>query len=309
LPGVTQLLRLVLTIVVAGTAVLAPSGSAAGRATYEDDRGEGVGAPDIQGVTVSNDDAGRITFRTEIPTHQSLTQDMRLRLWFSDGHPATGLSDSGADGFILVDGFLFAPGTAVLYRCQDAICVPTAFSQEGTDDLRFAYTAGAAVLTATVGGLGVRLEVSPRLHFWFVAQAGWAYDPATQAFDPTNVRADIAPSAAGSQWTYTVDVGPSALVARSISTTPSVPRAGRQLTVRLHVVGEDTGRTITSGVVACSARIGGSRVRAVSHGFARQRATCVYLLPARAAGMVLRGSVSVALAGKRITRSFARVIR
>jgi hypothetical protein len=153
------------------------------------------------------------------------------------------------------------------------------------------------------------LDVSTRLESWFTADSGWVYDPATRTFDPANVRRDLAPSAAGSRWTYDVAVGPSALAARSLVTTPSVARAGKRLTVRLHVVDAGTGRTITSGVVTCAARVGSSRLRPVSSGFAARRATCVFAVPARAAGRMVRGSVAVSLAGKVVSRSFARPIR
>ena len=77
----------------------------------------------------------------------------------------------------------------------------------------------------------------------------------------------------------------------------------------MHVVAEDSGTTVRSGAVRCAARIGGSRLRALSGRFAGQRATCVYRVPARAAGKTVRGSVSVTLAGKTVTRTFARAIR
>ena len=304
------ILRLVLGIAAVCTIIVASSARAAGSAAYEDERNEVAGAPDIQHLTASNDDAGRIGFRVEIPSHPALTQDMRLRLWFSDGQPGSGLADSGADGFILVDGFLFEPGTAMLYRCQDTVCVPTASSREGTDDLRFSYANGAATFAATVGGLAVRVDASTRLQFSFVAQSGWAYDPATRAFDATNVRTDSAPSGFPPEWwTYDIRLGTGALAARSITTTPSPPRAGRNVTVGMRVVREGTSHRITSGIVRCAARIGSSALRPLAGRFAGQRAICVYRLPARAAGKTLRGSVTVSLAGKTVTRTFARRIR
>jgi hypothetical protein len=306
LATVPLVVRLVVGVVLASAVVLAPAAGAAGSTAYEDERAEEAGAPDIQRVTVSNDDAGRIAFRVEIPTHPTLTRDLRLRLWFSDGHPATGLTDTGADGFVLVDGFLLDQGTAALYRCQDSVCIPTAYSTGSS--LGFTYASGMAVTTG-IGALGVRLAVSPRLEFWVEVGAGYAYDPATRLFDLANVRRDIAPSAVGSRWTYVVRIGPSALVARSLTTTPTRPRAGERLTLRMHVVSEDTGRTITSGEVSCAARIGGSRLRAVSSRFGSGRATCAYRIPARASGKTLRASISVTLAGKTVTRSFTRAIR
>jgi hypothetical protein len=289
----------------AAVLALAPSAGAAGSTTYEDEHGEEPGAPDIQRVVVSNDDRGRVTFRVETPSHPTLTQDMRLRIWFSDGIPATGLTASGADGFILVDGFLLGLGNARGYRCQDSVCSSSTRMSDGS--LEFEYASGMTA-TTSAAALGVRLDLGGRLDFSVEAGAGFAYDPATRQFDFTNVRRDYAPAFDG-WWTYTVRMGPSALVARSVTTTPQVARAGERMTVRMHVTAEDTSRTITSGTVRCTARIGSSRLRPLTAGFAAQRARCVFVVPLRAAGKTLRGSVAVTLAGAAVTRSFVRAIR
>jgi hypothetical protein len=56
-------------IAACAAALLVPSaGSAAGSVTYADPTGDGRGAPDIQRVSVSNDDNGRITFRVSVDT-------------------------------------------------------------------------------------------------------------------------------------------------------------------------------------------------------------------------------------------------
>lgn len=140
----------------AGAAGASPHAVASNRALYGDERDEDPGAPDIRDVVVSNDDAGGITFRIDVPTHPALTQDMRIRVWFSDGAPGTGLTASGADGFILVDGFLLDLGTATLYRCQDNTCGPTAVSQ-GSPGFTFSYASGArfTVPVEELDGTGV----------------------------------------------------------------------------------------------------------------------------------------------------------
>jgi hypothetical protein len=298
---------LVVAAMTATAAGASQHGLAANSAEYADERSEAAGAPDIGSVVVSNDDAGRIDFRIAVPSHPSLTQDMRIRLWFSDGHPATGLTHNGADGFILVDGFLLDFGTAALYRCQDSVCIPTAYSQEDSE-LGFSYASGAR-FTSFAEELGVRTELSTRLDFWVEVGAGYAYDPATQLFDLTNVRRDVAPSVEGESWTYAVRVGPGVPIARSLTTTPRFVRAGERVTVRLHVVGDDTGATIRSGTVSCAARVGSSRVRVPSGRFVGGRATCSFRVPSGATGKTLRGSISVALGGKTVRRTFTRRFR
>ena len=62
----------------------APAAPVANERIYVDERGEDVRAPDItKGVVVSGDDSGLITFRLLTPNRRRLTQDMRVRIWFT----------------------------------------------------------------------------------------------------------------------------------------------------------------------------------------------------------------------------------
>ena len=72
----------------------APAAPVANEKIYVDERGEDVRAPDITSVVVSNDDSGLITFRLLTPNRRRLTQDMRVRIWFTA---------RGAQYFLLVD--------------------------------------------------------------------------------------------------------------------------------------------------------------------------------------------------------------
>lgn len=243
IPGLRLALgvALVAAAIAGASAGSIPQSFAENSATYADERNEDPGAPDIGRVVASNDDAGRITFDVEISTHPSLRQDMRIRLWFSDGHPATGLTANGADGFILVDGFIPDFGTATLYRCQDPVCIPTAYSKADSE-LYFSY-AGGAKFASDVVELGVRAsDPGTKLSFWVEVGAGYAYDPATKQFDLTDVRRDVAPSGEGASWTYMVGVGARALRAQALTIRPRFVRAGKLVTARMHVVRADTGR-------------------------------------------------------------------
>jgi hypothetical protein len=309
IPGLRLALGAALVVAIAAApAGSAPRRSAENSATYADELNEDLGAPDIGRVVVSNDDAGRITFDIEISTHPLLTQDMRIRLWFSDGHPATGLATSGADGFVLVDGFLLEFGTATLYRCQDSVCIPTAYSQADSE-LDFSY-AGGATFASDIVELGVRASgPGTKLYFWVEVGAGYAYDPATRQFDFTNVRRDVAPSRDGASWTYTVGVGARALRAQALTIRPRVVRAGELVTARMHVVRVDTGATVRTGVVSCVARAGSARLQPLSRRFTSGRAACDFRVPSGARGKTLRGSISVAVGEATVTRTFGRAIR
>ena len=114
-------------VLVAGFAPAAsgsPNAPTTNGTTFVDGRGEDPGSPDITTVLVSNDDTGRLTFRVETPSHQALTEDMRMRVWLSDTDPTTGLSEGGADYFVLVDAYLLGRSRAALYQCDGMVCSP-----------------------------------------------------------------------------------------------------------------------------------------------------------------------------------------
>jgi len=276
--------------------------------TFVDGRGEDPGSPDITTVLVSNDDTGRLTFRVETPNHPALTEDMRIRVWLSDTDPTTGLSEGGADSFILVDAYLLGLGRAALYQCDGMVCSPVLPGRPAPTSLSFSYASGAArfSLDADELGLDVRLGIATRLEFSVAAYSNVVYDPAT-GFDLSHAHFDFAPEG-NTYFTYLVRFGPSRLTVRGVALEPSAPRAGRPFVVRLAATRDDTGAAVTSGTVACTARIGSRAIRVRSHGFAGRYAVCRYALPVAARGARISGTIAVTFAGRTVTRPFARPI-
>lgn len=273
--------------------------------TFQDARGEEPGGPDVAGVVVSNGDAGLITFRISIPTHPVVTDDMRLRVWVdSDSNAETGLasgiaSTKGWDYFLLWDRQTGREDPS-LFRCTASTC-----TGGGADPpqrtLRFSYANGP---TLTI--LDAELGNTRRFRFFVEAADGIVVDPATGNLDPTNAHWDYAPGL-GRFWSYDVRRGLQRLLVKSFSTAPAVPRAGSAFTVSLAATRSDTRALLTSGRVACAARIGGKPLRPRSQRFVGTRATCVFAIPPGAEGTI-RGSISVLFRGKTVTRSFARRI-
>jgi hypothetical protein len=283
----------------------APTRTSTNATTYEDGRGEEAGAPDITTVSVSNDDRGNLTFFVSVPSHPDLTRDMRVRLWFSDGDPSTGLVPGGADHFVLVDGYLLGLGNAMFYDCTpDNVCSPA--------DVRgasFTYARGASfTLPADAFGIDPEQWGSTRVDFLAVVGAGYGYDPATQRFDFTNARVDQAPEDNG-YWTYTARIGPAALVANGVTTMPAAARAGKRLVVGMPVVRDDTRTAIRSGVVTCTARVGARRVATRPGRFVSRTAQCEFDVPQGTNGRTLHGSISVRHGTLTAQRSFVRTIR
>jgi hypothetical protein len=295
---------LVLTAGFAAAASGSPNRPTTNGATFVDGRGEDPGSPDITAVLVSNDDTGRLTFRVETPSHQALTEDMRIRVWLSDADPTTGLSEGGADYFILVDAYLLGLGKAALYLCDGMVCSP---SRPAATSLRFSYASGPRfTLDATELGIDTRLGSATRLDVSVSAYSDVAYDPAL-GFDLSHAHFDFAPEG-NTYFTYLVRFGPSRLTVRGVALEPSAPRAGRPFVVRLAATRDDTGAAVTSGTVACTARIGSRAIRVRSHGFAGRYAVCRYALPVAARGARISGTIAVTFAGRTVTRPFARPI-
>jgi hypothetical protein len=267
----------------------------ANSAAFQDATGENQDGVDITSVLVSNDIAGLLTFRINIPGRPAFTEDMRLRVWFdSDSNRETGTTGdrAGRDYFILWD----RDGVR-LFRCSGSSC--TNATPQTT--LGHSYRGGA---TLTINAVEIKAK---RFKFAVEATAGIRYDPATRRFDLSNATLDYAPER-DRFWSYFVRLGPSRLLVRSFSATPVRPQAGENLRVRLAATRDDTGALLSSGQVTCSARIGGKALKPRSRGFVGRQATCVFAVPPIAGGQMLRGSIRIVFAGRQVTKSFARRI-
>jgi len=268
-----------------------PAVAAVNSVTFRDATGEDPDGPDITTVAVSNDDAGLITFRVAIPSRPTLIEGMRFRIWIdSDDDPATGLSMNGMDHFLLHEG-----GRTGLYRCGGSMC---SGGGDVSRTLEFSYAGGPrfAILTDELG-------LTKRFRFAVEAATGIFVDPVTKTVDATDAHFDDAPER-GRHWTASVQIGPQRLLVRSLGTTPAVARAGRPFSVRLTATRSDTGAVVSSGRVACAARIAGERVVPRSQRFIGDRAVCVFRIPADVAGKTIRGSITVSFAGKKVSREF-----
>ena len=170
------------------TALVVAAGATAAtdskRAVFEDRTGENPGALDVTRVTVSNDDAGRVTFRAAIPALPRLAPGMRFRLWIdSDARRATGLAVNGtAEG---MDFFLLHEADRTqLYRCGRDSCTNAMIART----LRFSYASGPRfrILDAEIG--------SPkRLRFALEAATGIVVDPVQKTVDASQATYDDAP--------------------------------------------------------------------------------------------------------------------
>jgi hypothetical protein len=294
-----------LTILAALAALVAvvalPAGAGTSRATanqttFEDSTGEAADAPDITRVIVSNNNAGLITFKLNIPNRPTFTEDILVNVDVdSDNNPATGDPTTlGADYAIQ----LFR-GSADLFRWDG-----TSFTRTATDppqsSLVFSYVGGPQIKISAA-----ELGNTTALNFGAIAITGIKLDLNGDP-DFTNAKADLAPDAGHGLWKYQVNTAPLRLVARKF--TAGKPRAGVLYTAKLSAVRNDTGAVLESGKVTCKASIAGRPVRARTQRFVNKEAVCSWMIPGSARGQTLRGSVAVAFEGKRLIKTFSKSI-
>ena len=172
-------------VTVTATASGSPTTVTAKSVTYVDERGEDPGAPDITTVDVSNDDAGRLSFRVNTPGRQRMTQDMRVRVVFST---------RGKLYFLLADPYKPSPVKVALYRCEPGTAGDVVCSPFGGTSLTFRYARGAR-FSFNVSEFGIDPAVDKRVAITFDAliYAGLRVTPGA-GFDFSEVRQDRAPS-------------------------------------------------------------------------------------------------------------------
>jgi hypothetical protein len=267
--------------------------STANRQTFEDSRAELPNAPDITSVTVSNNDAGRITFA--IGGIQRLVEGMLVGIDIdADNNPATGSQDElnrGADYAIEL-----VQGNANLFRWDG-----TSFTRRSNDPPQSTLVFQETTISINAAELGN----TTRFNFGIVVITGIRTDQSGNP-DFSNAQFDAAPDIGHGFWNYTVRVAPLRLLARSFSITRPA-RAGRALTARLVATRSDTGAVVSGGRVVCRATVGGRRISGRGR-FVGREARCVWRIPSNARGQRISGSIAVVFEGRRVSRSFSAPI-
>ena len=279
----------------ASGAFSAPASPADNTQTYQDSTGEDPTGPDITTITASNDNAGLITFRINVPNRAQLTQDLAVIMFLdSDSNQATGDQESFGADFLIQ----YILGEAILFRW------------DGTD---YSLAANQSSLTSSwSSGATFRINASQlnntrRLSFDALVVSGLVIDQTTGAIDCTNCRRDFAPTIGLYQ--YEVKITPPTLVVRSLKASPAKPTAGRAFTLRLVAARSDTNAVVQNGRVTCVGRVGKVRLRAQVQNVVAGAATCTWNIPATAKGKTFTGSVSVAFEGLRAKQGYASKVR
>jgi hypothetical protein len=239
-------------------------------------------APDITRVDVSNGQDGVVMFRVTIANYGDLPSNAFLAIFFDlDRNDETGdLGDEAQVGF--------TAGGLVFERWDGQRMV-----RASTEAILADFSEGVFTLAIHRGVLdGVT-------SFDFLVGSSARVNEL--------LGTDIAP-VLGEHWTYNLVLGTLALRASSLSAAPTRPVAGKTFTVRTTVTRTDTSTIVRSGSVTCTARVGGSTIRARG-GFSAGHARCVLTVPRSAAGKLLRGSLGVRVEGASVRRSYSFRVR
>lgn len=270
--------------------------TAANSVTYTDSTGEDPLGPDITTIVTSNNDAGIVSLRINIPNRATLTRDILVLVFAdTDNNPATGDQESGGADYVIQ---LFE-GEIALFRWDGTDFTRRAGDPPSTS-LIFAYQGGATI-TISAAELGN----TKRFGFAAIAISGVEIDEVTGGLDFTNARSDVAPSAGAGFYNYTLLIARPTLVQKKFTTAPAKPVAGKTFAARLQAARSDTGAAIRGGRVTCVGRVGSSPLRAKSGRFVGNQAVCTWLIPAAAKGKVFRGSVTIVFEGLKTTKSFS----
>ncbi len=280
----------------------APEGVAANSTNYQDSAGENPAAPDITTLTVSNTDAGMLSFRVNVPNRPSFGQDMLIVLFVdADNNSATGDPDplgQGVDYVVEIFG-----GEAALFRWDGTNFTRRAGDPPATS-LIFSYQGGITINISTA-----ELGNTKALKFNVLVFSGITIDSTTGDLDFTNAVGDIAPAAGAGLYQYEVKITPPTLVVRSLKPTPKNPIAGRPFTLRLVAARSDTNAVVQNGRVTCVGRIGNARLRAQVQRVQGGAATCTWNIPPTAKGKTFRGSVAVVFEGLRASQAYSGKVR
>jgi hypothetical protein len=156
-------------------------------ATFQDSAGEDSLAPDVTSVTVSNSDAGLLTFRVKIANRPKLTGRMNVRIELdTDLNPRNGCGAS-CDGVDMILDVI--PGSVTVGRWRGS---KWDFSGRSPSSLVHSYAGGTAAISVDAADLALT-----RFNFWILSDSNWT---------DSKSHVDYAPDQRRGTWSYHVKV-------------------------------------------------------------------------------------------------------
>lgn len=256
-------------------------------ATFTDTSNDGGTAPDIRTVVVSNDAAGKYTFRINLAQLTLPSNVLILILMDTDQNAATG--SSGVDYVFVCDE---SNGSYGLLHWNGSTFVAAPASTFSVSDDSTGVT--AAFNKSDIGN-------SSAMNFGVASVEG-----GTIAAGHT----DLAPDTG--LWNYAQTAAAQLTLAASSAHAPQVVKAGKSFTVSMLVTRSDTGEYVNDeigGTTSCKATVGAKPVKLLASGFIEatspELAGCLFRAPKNARRKVIRGSITVALQGVTTSKTFS----
>jgi len=291
----------VAVVVLAAPSAAGPHKGVANSKTFPDPAGDSGAVPDITQVTISNDNAGLLTFAVAIGNRTELAAEEFVQMYLdTDANHETG--DRNGMDYAVQMGASAGPG--IFARWTGA---GTGFGGSGYTTIQNSGTFTAS-WTALPRFIVSQTELGDTTHFSFFARTARGSTP---DLDDAPDGEDL--------WEYTLDIP---LLFKSLALVPNVPRAGKVFRARMGV------RTNTSQQqpVRCQARVGGKPLRGRGSWFSivivqpqpgpiqvatdlRAILTCEWQVPRNARGKRLSGSISATNDGVTVTRALSSRVR
>jgi hypothetical protein len=291
-----------------GTAFARPAHGVSGTASFTDPSGDAGVAPDITGVTVSNDDHGLITFRIAVPNRSSLGPDdvLAVPLGTDDPNLTSGLRSDGMNFILLLE----AKGASLLtWDGEEMVAVDP---EPGSVTGSFAEGVGVVnVLQEDLAPGFPDMSVPIELTFYALGIAFTGNDVLAQ---------DDAPDG-DATWKYHLAEA-LRVVLTNFSAAKTV-KAGTTLVVIMGAAHTDTGAAVASGKISCKALLGSRPLKgrarfltvvltapATGRVVRSPNATCSFKVPKQQSkGKRIRGSMTLRESGVSLTRSFTTLVR
>jgi hypothetical protein len=253
--------------------------------TYTDNANDGGSAPDIQTVVVSNDANGNYTFRINVPK-LTLPSDVVFGIALNtDETSSTG--QSGVDYLFLCDESNDSFG---LVRWNGSTFVAAASSTAKVEDNSTGLT--ATINRSDLGG-------SSALQFFVRSVEGGALVAG---------HFDDAPDTGA--WDYDMTTAAALKLTVAAFAAPKTVKAGKQLVVAMAAARSDNNELVgdEDGTVSCRATVGGKRLAVTNSGFvtlkSRSAAACIFRVPRSAHRKTIRGSITISVAGAKVSHAF-----
>jgi len=278
--------RLIALAALVGAAVVVPSAGAitAPPVSFSDPSGDAGTAPDITGISVTNDDHGQYTITLTFANPYSNTAAAGI-LFDTDQNGSTG--DTFGAEYLFEDDHashsfgLYSWGNGTWNQSADTTAAVTI----ATDNMSVTFT----VNKSEIGNV-------TKFNFFAISIDG----------DGSAGHYDSAPSGGGdftynAQTVFTLSLG---------TTRDGAAKAGGTWTVSMSAVRSDTKAAVGSEAsIACSAKEGSKKLAVVQRIFVGTSAVCSFRVPKTPKRASLLASVSITDAGQTLTKGFTATTR